>query len=294
MTDAFSRCHPAVNFIFFAVAIVLSVAVVHPAYLAVSALCAAAYYLALRGRRAVRVLLGFLPVFAVLSAVNPLFNTLGQHILFTCRGRPYTLEALYYGMAIAAMFVGVMLWFLCCGIVMTSDKFTALFAPLLPALSLLLVMILRLIPAYRRKGRQISGARQCVGKGVGQSRRDKLTAAGTTLSALTGWALEGAVITADSMRARGYGAARRSSFQIYRFTRRDALLIAAMTVLTAAVILSAAAGGTSARFTPVLDIAPLSGIRSAAALAAYGAMLLLPTIMQIKEVILWHISISDI
>ena len=32
------------------------------------------------------------------------------------------------------------------------------------------------------------------------------------LGALTSWALEGSVVTADSMRSRGYGTSKRTSF----------------------------------------------------------------------------------
>lgn len=294
MTDAFSRCHPAVNFIFFAAAIVLSVIFLHPAYLAASVLSAALCYLSLQGRKAWKVLLGLLPVFAAISAVNPLFNTMGSHVLFLLGHRPYTLEALYYGMALAAMFTAVVLWFLSYSIVMTSDKFTALFAPLMPALSLLLVMVLRLVPAYRRKGRQISGARKCVGKSMGESRREKLSAAADTLSALTGWALEGSVVTADAMRARGYGAAKRTGFQLYRFTLRDVALSVIMTFLLAIIISAAIGGSTAVEFLPVLSTAPLSGALSLAGLGAYLLLLLLPAMLQIKEVILWHILISNI
>ena len=97
---------------------------------------------------------------------------------------------------------------------MTSDKFTMLFGNLVPALSLLLVMVLRLIPGYFRKMRQITGSRESIGKG---SRTDtyahRLTEGATVLSAMTSWALESGVTTADSMRGRGYGTARRTDFQ---------------------------------------------------------------------------------
>lgn len=95
------------------------------------------------------------------------------------------------------------------------------------------------------------------------------------LSALTDWALEGSIVTADSMRARGYGAAKRSSFQIYRRTARDWALIGLMLLLATLVLLL---GGTAAEFTPELAIAePTWG------LAAYAAYLLIPTALQISE-----------
>ena len=168
--DVFSRCHPAVNFLFFVAAIVLTVVLFHPAYLLVSLLCGAGYYAVLRRKRCGKTFLFLLCAMVLVAAVNPLFNTLGQTQLFTLFGRPYTWEALCYGGCTGLMFAAVSLWFLCGGIVMTSDKFTSLFGAVIPAISLVLVMVLRLVPAYWRKGRQIAGARRCIGRSAGSVR----------------------------------------------------------------------------------------------------------------------------
>ena len=243
--DVLSRCHPAVNFLFFAAAIVLTVVLFHPAYLLVSLLCGGAYYAVLRRARCIKTL-GFLLIAMVLvAAVNPLFNTLGETTLFTLFGRPYTWQALCYGGCAGMMFAAVSLWFLCGGIVMTSDKFTSLFGAVIPAISLVLVMVLRLIPAYWRKGKQIAGARKCIGRSGAGSRREKIQGGMDVLMSLSGWALEGSVITADSMRCRGYGApGKRTSFQIYRFTGRDRFITGLILAALAAAIY-AAAGGSS-------------------------------------------------
>lgn len=286
--DAFSQYHPAVNFVFFVGAIGFGVVIQHPAYAAAGCISAAIYYLLLRGRSAWKLILSMLPLAALLSLINPLFNTSGEHILFRLFGRPYTLEALYYGMAIAAVFVVMMLWFGCYNAVLTSDKFTGLFGNLIPALSLLLVMVLRMIPNFFRKMKQIIGARRSIGKGaeMSGSTKEKISQGMTVLSALTDWALEGSVVTADSMRARGYGSARRTSFQIYRMTLRDWVLLALMIFLAAGVIV---AGGVRAEFTPVLSVAPLTW-----GFAAYCVFLSIPTALHIKEALQWRISISKI
>lgn len=292
--DSFSRCHPAVCFVFFAIAIVLSVAMMHPAYLAVSVVCAAAYYLALKGRKGLKVVLGMIPLFALVSVLNPVFNAMGDTVLFSLFGRPFTYESLAYGMCIAAMLVSVLLWFLCYGIVMTSDKFTALFANVIPALSLILVMVLRLVPAYGKKARQISGARQCIGKADCGTKREKLQGGATVLSALTGWALEGSIVTADSMRARGYGAGKRTNFQIYRFTLRDGIVALLLFLLAAVVIAAMATGAVQAAFLPALHIATLRGVLPICGISAWGLFLLLPTLLHLYEVILWHNLTSNI
>ena len=148
--DAFSNCHPAVNFLFFVGAIGFSVLIQHPAYLIVGAIGAAVYYLLLSGRAGWKRIAMLLPMFLALTVVNPLFNTYGERVLFHVFGRPYTVEALLYGAAIAGVFLVMMLWFGCYNAVMTSDKFTSLFGNLIPAISLLLVMVLLTIPALVR------------------------------------------------------------------------------------------------------------------------------------------------
>ena len=191
-------------------------------------------------------------------------------------------------MAVAGMFVQMLLWFGCYSQVLTSDKFICLFGRLIPALSLLLVMVLRMIPNLMRKARQLLGARRSIGKGSGEKDplREKLSGGMTALSALTDWALEGSIITADSMRARGYGSAKRTGFSLYRITLRDMLLMALMAALAAVTLTM---GHFDVTYTPVLyAAAPGWG------LAAYCTFLLLPTLLHLKEAIQWRIAISSI
>lgn len=291
MKDAFSKCHPAVNFLFFVGAIGCSVVIQHPAYLLAGLLCGTIYYLLLNGRKGWKMILGLLPMFLILTAINPLFNTYGAHILFSVFGRPYTLEALLYGAAIASVFVVMMLWFGCYNAVMTSDKFTSLFGNLIPALSLLLVMVLRLIPNFIRKTKQIIGARKSIGKGAAEqsSTKEKLSDGMTVLSSLTDWALEGSVVTGDSMRARGYGTAKRSSFMIYRMKTGDWLLIVLIPILLVLIITAACLGQMAAVFTPEIQISPISW-----GIIPYTVYLLIPIALHTKEAFSWHISRSKI
>lgn len=293
--DAFSKRHPLVNFIFFLGAIGFGVVIQHPAYLAAGFVCGTAYYLLLHGTKGIRMLLSLLPLFVIMTVINPLFNTYGVTVLFHVFGRPYTWEALLYGAAISAVFVVMLIWFGCYNAVLTSDKFTSLFGNLIPSLSLLLVMVLRMIPNLMRKAAQFAGARKSIGKGIGEnaSNREKLTDGMTILSALTDWALEGSVVTGDSMRSRGYGTAKRSSFMIYRMTGIDFSLLAAQCVLLAAVLAGALTGGTTAAYTPELSIAPVTGVHTLT-FAAYCIYLLIPTVLHCKEAIQWHISRSKI
>ena len=291
MTDAFSKCHPAVNFLFFVGAIGMSVVIQHPVFLLAGIATGAVYYLLLNGRKGWKTILGLLPMFLILTAINPLLNTMGETPLWYPFGRPYTLEALFYGGALASMFVIMMLWFGCYNKVLTSDKFTSLFGSLIPSISLLLVMILRLIPNFIRKTQGIIGARRSIGKGAGEgaSTKEKVRDGMTVLSAMTSWALEGSVVTGDSMRARGYGSAKRTSFMIYRMKAFDWFLVAVMVALLALTITALCLGQAAAAFVPQIHLAPTSW-----GLISYSCYLLIPTALHIKEAIQWHISRSRI
>ena len=283
--DAFSGYHPAVVFLFFLAVLGFGVVILHPAFLLAGLVGAFSYYLFLRGRKGLKQILLMMPLFLAVILLNPLVNRGGATVLFLLFGKPYTLEALIYGAVLSGMFLTMILWFSCYSAVMTGDKFTSLFGNLLPSLSLLLVMIFRMVPSLIRKGKQITGARQSIGKEMSGTDEGM-----TVLSCLTTWALEGSIVTADSKRSRGYGTAKRTSFMIYRMARRDWGLLSAILVLSAALIAVVSAGHTTATFTPEWYLAPISPI----CLLLYGFLALIPTLLHLQEALSWHISRSKI
>lgn len=283
--DAFSGYHPAVNFIFFLCVLAFGVVILHPAFLAVGMVGAFTYYLLLHGTPGLKRIGMMLPLFLAVALLNPLINHNGQTMLFTVFSLPYTKEALIYGIVLCSMFLTMILWVGCYGAVMTGDKFTSLFGNLLPSLSLLLVMIFRMVPSLIRKGKQITGARQSIGKDMNGK-----TEAMSVLGCLTTWALEGSIVTADSMRSRGYSTSKRTSFMIYRVSLRDLGLLTATLALSAALIAVISLGHTTATFTPDWYLTPICPI----GLLLYGFLGLIPTLLHLQEALSWHISRSKI
>ena len=101
------------------------------------------------------------------------------------------------------------------------------------------------------------------------------------------------MVTGDSMRSRGYGSAKRTSFMIYRLTGIDLVLLVLQFLLAAAVLATAMTGGTTATYTPDFYIAPVNA-QTVWGFLAYCAYLSIPTVLHIKEAIQWHISRSKI
>ena len=193
--DAFADCHPLINFLFYIGALIGGMFFLHPAFVLCALFFSALHYRIVKGREAWRFLSGLLPLFAFLTVMNPVFNTYGNRVLFVWHigrivpERPYTMEALLYGMALGGMFISVLLWFASYNTEMTEDKFLYLFGRLSPSISLVLTMVLRLVPNYQRKAGQLSAARRGIGKGAEEgSTKEKVWHGLTILSALLSWA----------------------------------------------------------------------------------------------------------
>ena len=289
--NAFSKYHPVVNFTFFIGAICFSVIIQHPIYLLAGLLTSSTYYMLLNGKKGWKTIGGLFRLFIFLTCINPLINTRGMTVLFHVFDRPYTLEALLYGVAIASIFVVMMLWLGCYNKIMTNDKFTSLLGNKMPTVSLLLGMVFRMIPNLIKKTKQIIEIRSSIGKWVESKStlRRKLSVGMIIIGILASWALEESVVTGDSMRARGYGAYKRSSFMIYRMTTTNWLLLAFMFVMIATVGCFGINGSMDATFVPECNIEPINGINVLGFLA-YCGYLSIPIVLHIKEAIQWNIS----
>ncbi len=261
--DAFSGCHPSVNFAFFTLMLGFTMFFSHPLYVGVSLAGAAAYLLYLRGGAGLRFSLRYLLPLALMAAViNPLFNHRGVTILaYFPNGNPLTLESMLYGLGAAARLAAVVLWFCCYSEVMTSDKFVYLFGRIIPALSLILSMTLRFVPKFNAQRRVVSDAQRCVGRREGRgSLFRRLRDAVTVFSILLTWSLENAIETADSMKSRGYGLPGRTAFSIYRFDSRDRTLLGWMGFAFLFILSGGAAGSSGWQYFPRIKGAALNGL----------------------------------
>lgn len=289
MRNVFDTYHPIINFIFFFAVIGFGVFFTNPIMIGISVFFAFAYGLYLKGvSAAVNTLKFLLPVALFTAIINPMFNHRGATILFYAfTGNPITLESVLYGIAAAGILINVIVWFACYGEIMTSDKFVYLFGRLMPALSLILTMTLCLIPRFRLQLKHISNAQECINTYPNErpgTRRIKRAA--ETLSAMTSWALENSIETSDSMRARGYGVGRRTSFSLYRFELRDKIMLTLLVLFILFIIIGTSAGAIDFEFYPVLQAPRLSGF-SLGVYISYGMLCATPLILEGLEYLKW-------
>lgn len=289
--DAFCALHPALSFGFYAVVLVVTMLVMHPAFLLISLLSAALYLAALGGwRYLLRQLRWVLPLMVLTAVLNPLFNHRGVTVLFyLSNGNAITWEATAYGLAAAAMLGAVLLWFASFNRVLTSDKLMTLFGRVLPAFSLLFSMALRFLPRFSRQVQQVSMAQRALGCKPSESLTARVKSGVRVLSITITWALENAVVTADSMKSRGYGLPGRTAFARQHFNGRDKRFAALLLALALGTLAGLLLGQAAATYYPTLSFAPgaLTGV-------CFALFCNLPVLLNRKEALIWRRLRSNI
>ncbi|MGL4484067.1 MAG: energy-coupling factor transporter transmembrane component T [Anaerovoracaceae bacterium] len=213
---------------------------INPIVLAISFMAAFSYAVLLAGRKALLFALAFItPVMLISVLINLLFNNRGATAITTPSGSPITIigespisyEALIYGFSTALMFAAILMWFFIYNKVFTSDKFLYLFGRSIPNISLIFSMVLSFLPRFIAQAKVISAGQKALGRDISDGKlREKVANGMRILSILVTWAFENSIETADSMKARGFGTAKRTNYLDFKFTIRDTVLVLLITI----------------------------------------------------------------
>lgn len=278
--DEFGRLNPIAVFIQLGVSAAFSMLIINPVCLLISFAAALSYAYRLRGRSVLKTFKMTLYAAGICAVINPLFNHGGETILMYFKnGNPLTLESAVYGIAAGGMLICAVLWFSCFNAVMTSDKLCYLFGRAAPSLSLVFSMMLRFVPRFAAQ------MRAAVYADRGTAKTNKIKNAASAAIATINRSLEGAVELSDSMKSRGYGIGRRTSFSVYSFSWLDAAMTAVTVLLTSLVTVLYARGGMSFSYFPRVEC-ELS-VLSVIAFAIYALLLFVPQIVNTAGDIIW-------
>lgn len=283
--QGFTQRNPIAVAVYFLAAAGVAMFSMDPVLLAVSLCGAVVLFLLLDRPGSLRSHLWMLGLFLLSAIINPLTYHNGRTVLLVVNHNPITLEACLYGIAAAGMIVATLYWFRSFSRIMTGDRLLYLLGGLSPGLALVISMALRYVPLYGRQWRRVEETQRTLGLYREENAVDTLRGKARVFSAMTTWALENGVVTADSMAARGYGTGRRTHFSLFRF-RADDILLLVLSLVLAGVSLWGAAG-RGVQYYPVFSLSPLTG-RALAGYLAYGGLVLLPLILQTKEAIAWR------
>lgn len=279
-----NKLHPLSLFIFFAAIIIITVLSQTPFVLIISfvfALTAQCFY---NTKSKAKTLIHDLLLFLIISLINPIFSHNGKTILFFLNDNQITLEAFLYGANSALMIVAVICWCSVYSKLMGADKTIYLTQKIMPKTGTVLALAVGFVPKLKRKYVTLREIAVTTGK-YDESLLGKCRLHLALFSALITRSLEDSIITADSMRARGFGDCSKT-YSTYRFKTADFIMIFICAAALASFIIASLFGISDTRFYPefIMPCPNLSDIIMYVFLAVLGA---LPIIFEFTEKIRW-------
>ena len=227
-----------------------------------------------------------LPILLGMAILNPAFNHEGITVLFYLpNDNPITLEAICFGLASAVMMGASIVWFNCCNTVFTSDKIIYLFGRIIPAMSLLISMTLRFVPRFKNYLQSVLRVQRAMHEP--ENPREQLQQAMAAFSSTVSWAMEQSIVSADSMKSRGYGIQGRTAFSIYIFEKRDGITLLTMAVLCLGAVMPSLMGWISWVYYPTMT-GSLFGLPQLLSYVCYSGLCLLPLMIDLTEDRKWN------
>ena len=284
--SGFKNLHPICSFSYFAIAIILVLVCQTPVAM-VEALAGAVFFLhCTEGGKVWKRLRYLLPMLLLIAFANPLLNHRGVTRLVKIMNQWVTLEALCYGITAGLSLAALILWFGCYQEVITSDKFLYLFGKAAPGTALLISMALNLVPKLEQELQQIREGQEMLYPDK-PGHMEKIRKAIRHVSTLLGWSLENTVEQVDSMKARGYGLRRRTTFHLFHFDSRDARFLTGILILGGMCIIARAFGHGTMEFYPRMDVV-ITGESGIFMYCIFAVLVCLPTILEGKEAVRWR------
>ena len=273
----FEKCHPAVNFIYFAGVIAGTIAFQHPVFLAVSFVCAFLYSAKRSGCKALVFNAALVPFIAAFALYYSSYHHFGVTVLQQNRiGNNMTLESLVYGGVLGAVIAGVLMWFSCVFSVFTTDKVVYLFGKASPRLSLFLAIALRMIPRIKKEAKKINTAQKGIGRGADQGNfLQRLRNCIRIFSMLITWTIESLTTASESMRSRGSHLRGRTAFSIYRFDNRDRSYVVGTFLCLTLTVMAVLLKQTNIFYDPRITMTPVTAM-SCLFYAGYAVFCLMP------------------
>lgn len=291
---AFSQFHPIILLLYYIFLMSVAVFTVNPIFTLLLLIGGILFdFAVLEKRVCIRYLVNNLFLIIIISALNPLFSHHGETPLFFLNGKPVTLEAFLYGINMALTVSAVLMWCVGFSHSFSSDKAIYLFGKPFPRLALVVSVSMRFIPLFVREYKRIYSAQKSMGLFSQSTVPDRIFSAVKTFSALITWSMENSIDTANSMKSRGYGLKGRTSFSVFKFTKKDGVFLVTAAVLFSAVLFSLATKESYFCFYPRVSELAVSSV-SITSYIAYGVIAFLPFLTELKEVLVWKLLRSRI
>lgn len=223
MGTGFESYHPYIIFSYYIFVGTLAMYLKHPLFLAIA--CFIMIVVNITHDRG-KALKRWIPLYVIMGtlivALNPFLVSRGTNILFYFRGKQVTLEAFMYGFVMALSIIIILIMFVSFNLVLNGNKFLFIFSKILPRTAFLMMLAIRFVPLLKERFDEIQMVQHVRGISIRTGSLLSRARSGMLyIQVLLSWSLEEAIQTADSMKSRGYGTGRKTSYIPYKMKPRD-------------------------------------------------------------------------
>jgi energy-coupling factor transport system permease protein len=230
---------------------------------------------------------GFIIMGLFVAIISPLTSYKGATRIYLFGNYFITFESIIYGLILGFSLILMFLVFSSFNQAVSYQELLYIFSKKFPVVSIIMIMALRFVPLLSNRLEEINKLQIFENKNRKNGFVDKIKNLGNSLVVMITWALEESMITAKSMKARGYKTAKRTSYLSYKINRIDIIFISFTIITSILSILGLIYGNARIAIYPTIgfsfnhfpfDIYYFSFL-----------LLLLPLIyLEFKEEIVWH------
>ncbi len=291
--SGFARLHPISIFLFYIMVIIGTVICTNPVISIISFMAAIIYRIVLKKAMVIKEILLYLGIVVITALFNMILSHNGQTVLFYLNDNRVTLEAAVYGFSSGIMIASVMAWCRSLSQDFTEDKILYLIGNISSDIALILSMVMRFIPLYKRQSVKVSEAYGVINDNENENIADRLKNKLRVYDSVLGFAIENSIDTADSMKARGYGCGKRTMFHRFSVNKTDIVYIVLIAVELFIYIFSIKNSTASYSFYPVIDKINMEK-NYLIFYVSFAVMSAIPLIEEIKWRIKWKYLTSAI
>lgn len=232
-----TKIHPAIFIIYFIILMIFAFLFNNPYYMITFGIMILTL-IALQGsaseiKSTIKV---FLPLILFITILNTLFSHVGDTHIYIYKSYYVTFEAIIYGIIMAATFFLVTLTFIAYNQYVSYQDMLYVFSKKYPNISMIIIMSLRFVPLIQKRSKEIHELSKLKRNNAeNKSYTQKISQLIHNLGLVVSWSLEEAMLTASSMKARGYNITKRTSYLEYKFNKIDVILL--MIILSTAITL---------------------------------------------------------
>ena len=293
-SNFFSFYHPSSLFVFFCCILILIMFTTNPIILSIAFLGGISFsFFNDKGKFVLKDMSFYILLFVIITISNPIFSHNGETVLMRFGKANITFESLINGVMIALLIISVMIWCKNYSMIMTQDKFLFLFSRIAPKTALILSMIIRFIPLFTEKFKDINQQQKVMGMYSSNKLSQRIKSVMSAFSFLITWSLENSIDSSYSMKSRGYGLKNKTRYTVYKFSNKDTLLIAASLILTGVCIVGIICKSVKFKFYPVVSMSEINYM-SVLSYISFSVLSFLPFIIETKENIKWKYYVSKI